>query len=116
MRWVFAVVLALVVAAVFDLGLLACAMLARGGLMLVSRTLARSWIANMEATRECNRTEAEIGQSIAFVTTLRNRGRLPVAWVLVEEILPRSAIASRPPRIEVKGRRLALAMLGPLAR
>ena len=84
--------------------------------MLVSRFLARSWIANLEATRECNRTEAEVGQSIAFVVTLRNRGRLPIAWVLVEEMLPRAAIASRPPRIEVKGRRLAVAMLGPLGR
>ena len=116
MRWVFVVVLVLVVAAVLDLGLLAGAMLALAGLMLVSRFLARSWITNIEATRECNRTEAEIGQSIAFVTTLHNRGRLPVAWVLVEEMLPRSAIESRPPRIEVKGRRLAVAMLGPLGR
>ncbi|SIO64827.1 conserved repeat domain-containing protein [Singulisphaera sp. GP187] len=116
MRSVFVVILVLVVAVAFDLGLLAGAMLALSGLMLVSRFLARSWIANLEATRDCNRTEAEIGQSIAFVTTLRNCGRLPIAWVLIEEMLPRAAITSRPPRIEVKGRRLAVAMLGPLGR
>lgn len=115
MRVAFVVVLVLVVAVVFDLGMLACATLALAGLMLVSRFFARTWITNIEATRECNRTDAEVGQTIAFVATLVNRGRLPVAWVLVEEMLPRGAITSRPPRIEVKGRRLAVAMLGPLA-
>ena len=43
-------------------------MLALLGLMLISRFLARSWITNLEATRECNRTEAEVGQTIAFVS------------------------------------------------
>ena len=60
--------------------------------------------------------EAEAGQSIAFVITVSNQGRLPVAWVLVEDMLPRGAIVSRPPRLVVKGHRLAVAMLGPHGR
>ncbi len=116
MRGLFVIVLVLVIAAVLDLGLLACAMLALMGLMLINRFLARTWINNLDATRECNRTEVEIGESIAFVLTLENRGALPIAWVLMEEMLPRSAIASRPPRLEIKGRRLAVAMLGGHAR
>jgi len=64
MPWFLTIVIILVVAVVFDLGLLACAMLALLGLMLISRFLARSWITNLEATRDCNRTEAEAGQSI----------------------------------------------------
>ena len=66
MRWFVVIVGILVIAVVFDLGLIACAMLALLGLMLISRFLARSWITNLEATRECNRTEAEVGQTIAF--------------------------------------------------
>jgi uncharacterized repeat protein (TIGR01451 family) len=116
MRWLLAVFALLVVAVAFDLGLLACAMAALLGLLLISRFLARSWIENLDAARECNRTEAEVGQSIAFVLTLRNHGRLPVAWVLVEDMLPRGAITSRPPRVQVKGQRLAVAMLGPYGR
>ena len=116
MRWFVAIVGILVIAVLLDLGLLACAMLALLGLMLISRFLARSWITNLEATRDCNRTEAEVGETIAFVITVRNRGRLPVAWVLIEDMLPRGAITSRPPRIEVKGHRLAVAMLGPHGR
>src|SRR5271168_4169646 len=112
MLWFLAIVVILVVAVVFEIGLLACAMAALLGLMLISRFLARSWITNLDATRECNRTEAQVGESIAFVISVRNRGRLPIAWVLVEDMLPRGALVSRPPRIEVKGHRLAVAMLG----
>jgi membrane protein implicated in regulation of membrane protease activity len=83
MRAFFVIVLVLIIAVVFDLALIACAMVALLGLLLISRFLARSWIINLEATRECNRTEAEVGQTIAFVVTLSNGGRLPVAWVLV---------------------------------
>src|ERR1700758_761592 len=112
MRWFVAIVTVLVIAVIFDLGLLACAMLALLGLMLISRFLARSWITNLDATRECNRTEAQVGESIPFVISGRNGGRLPIAWVLVEDMLPRGALVSRPPRLEVKGHRLAVAMLG----
>jgi uncharacterized repeat protein (TIGR01451 family) len=113
MRWWLAIMAILALTAVFDLGLVACALTALLGLMLISRFLARAWITNLEATRECNRTDAEAGQTIAVNVTVRNRGRLPVAWVLIEDMLPRGAIISRPPRIVVKGHRLAVAMLGP---
>jgi uncharacterized repeat protein (TIGR01451 family) len=116
MRWFVVIVGILVLAVLFDLGLIACAMLALLGLMLISRFLARSWITNLEATRDCNRTEAEVGQTIAFVITVENHGGLPVAWALVEDMLPRGAIVSRPPRIEVKGHRLAVVMLRPYGR
>jgi uncharacterized repeat protein (TIGR01451 family) len=116
MRWFVAIVGILVIAVVFDLGLIACAMLALLALMLISRFLARTWITNLDANRECNRTEAEVGQTIAFVITIENHGGLPVAWVLVEDMLPRGALSSRPPRLTVKGHRLAVAMLGPYGR
>ena len=61
MRWLLAIVGFLVAAVILDLGLLACAMLTLLALMLISRFLARTWITNLEATRECNRTDAEAG-------------------------------------------------------
>ena len=116
MPWFLFIVIVLVIAVVFDLGMLACAMLALLGLMLISRFLARTWINNLKATRECNRSEAEVGQTIAFTVTVKNRGQLPIAWVLIEDMLPRGAITTRPPRIVVKGHRLAVAMLGSRGR
>jgi uncharacterized repeat protein (TIGR01451 family) len=112
MRWFLGIVGLLAVAYVFNLGLLASAMLVLLGLLVTSRFLARTWITNLDATRDCNRTDAIAGQTIAFSITLENRGALPVAWVLVEEMLPRGAITARPPRLVVKGHRMAVAMLG----
>ena len=117
MRWFFAIVGILVIAVILDLGLLACAMLALLGLMLISRFLARSWITNLEATRECNRTEAEVGQTIAFMVTVKNRGAAAGRLGVDRGHAARAAPSvSRPPRIEVKGQRLAVAMLGPHGR
>jgi uncharacterized protein (DUF58 family) len=116
MRLIFALVAVIVIAWVFNLGLLACALLVLLGLVLLSRFLARSWITNLEATRECNRHDAEVGETIALLVTLKNLRRLPVAWVLIEDMLPRGAISARPPRLSVKGQRLAVAMLGPYGR
>ena len=115
MLWFLVIVIILVVAVVFNVGLLACAMLALLGLMLISRFLARAWITNLEATRDCNRTEAEVGQSIAFVITVRTRAgcRSPGSW---SKTCCRAGRSSRGRRIVVKGHRLAVAMLGPLGR
>lgn len=113
MRWFVVIVGILVFAVLFDLGLLACAMLALLGLMLFSRFLARAWITNLDATRECNRTEVNVGEMVAFVISIKNRGGIPVAWALIEDMLPRGALMSKPPRLEVKGHRMAVVMMAP---
>ncbi len=111
MRWYLAAAFLLLVAIVFQLGLLAYAMYALLALLITSRVLARSWIENLSATRECNRLSAEIGDKVAVAITVANRGRLPVAWVLVEDMLPRAALVQRPPRLNITGRRLGLFMV-----
>ncbi len=111
MKWLAGAVLVLAVALVFNLGLLAYAMYALLAVMLVSRALARAWAENLAATRECNRYSANVGDAVAVVITLENRGWLPIPWVLVEDLLPRHALLPPPPRLRVEGRRLQLAML-----
>lgn len=110
MKWFAGAVLLLVLALVFKLGLLAYAMYALLGVMLVSRFLARTWSEHLDANRECNRLTANIGEDVAVVITVEHRGRLPVAWLLVEDLLPRSALIYSPPSLQVMGRRLQLAM------
>ncbi|MGD9721147.1 MAG: DUF58 domain-containing protein [Pirellulales bacterium] len=110
MKWFLGATLLLVVALVFHLGLLAYAMYALLGIMLVSRFLARSWSDNLDAQRECNRLTANVGEDVAVVITITNKGALPVAWLLVEDLLPRQAIVYDPPSLRVTGRRLQLAM------
>ena len=110
MKWFLGAALLLVIALVFELGLLAYAMYALLGIMLLSRFLARAWSDNLTATRECNRLTANVGQDVAVVITVENKGTLPVAWLLLEDLLPRHAVIYDPPSLRVTGRRLQLAM------
>ena len=54
---------------------------------------------------------AEIGDRVKVRVTVTNAGRLPVPWVLLEDVLPRDALDKRFPRLKVKGKRLRIAML-----
>ena len=76
----------------FGLSLPAYAMYALLGIMLTSRWLARHWIESLSAERECNRYSANVGNMVAVVIVLKNASRLPVAWTLIEDLLPRRAI------------------------
>ena len=112
MKWYVGAVVVLLVALVFDLGLLAYAMYVLLGVMLVSRFLARSGIENLSTKRSCDRETARVGESAEVVVTVRNHGWLPVPWVLIEDLVPKQALAQRPPRIRVgKGKRLKISLL-----
>ncbi len=113
MKWYLGAIALLLVALVFGLGLMAYAMYALLGVMVVSRFLARVWAESLEAERECNRYSASIGDLVAVILKVRNRGGLPVAWVLLEDLLPREATAGAAPHLEVVGECLQLAMLAP---
>jgi uncharacterized protein (DUF58 family) len=116
MIWYAAAALVLLLAWVFQLSLLSYAMYALLAVLLVSRFLARSWAENVVATRECNRDEVEIGQTVAVVTSVENRGSIPVAWLLMEDLLPRDALIHTPPELRLTGQRMQLVMLAPRAR
>jgi uncharacterized repeat protein (TIGR01451 family) len=111
MKWFLSALLLLAIALVLQSGLLAYSMYVILGLLLVSRFLARSWIENVHAYRRCNRTTAEIGQSVTVTVTIRNHGWLPVPWLLLEDLLPRRALAPNNPRLRVKGKRLQIRMV-----
>jgi uncharacterized protein (DUF58 family) len=132
MRWFLGILLLLLAALLLESGLLAYAMYVLLGLLLVSRTLARSWIRHLSATRVCrvlgskeelpeagppgkeNRVvgfTAEIGDRVAVRLNVRHSGRLPVPWVLLEDLLPRKALDNRFPRLKVKGKRVQIRML-----
>ena len=99
MRWFTGAILILAIALTFGLGLLAYAMYALLGIMLVSRVMSRVWIENLAADRECNRLSANVGDRVAVVVNLRNRGSLPIAWLLMEDLLPLKALIHTPPNL-----------------
>ena len=89
MNWLVGAILLLLLALILDFGLLAYAMYVLLGVLLVSRYLTRSWAESLSAQRECNRLTANIGETVAVVVTVTNSGRLPVPWLLLEDLLPR---------------------------
>jgi uncharacterized protein (DUF58 family) len=108
LRWIVGALLLLAVAMALGLGLLAYAMYALLGVIALSRYLANRWSADLEARRQMNIDQVNVGQKVAVVVTLKNRGRLPIPWMLVEDLLPRRALIHSPPALEVMGQRLQL--------
>jgi uncharacterized repeat protein (TIGR01451 family) len=111
MKWFIAALLILLAALLLESGLLAYAMYVLLALMLLSRFLARSWIGGMAAARTVGRLTAEVGDRVEVSVTVRNEGRLPAPWVLLEDQLPRRALDRRYPRLKVRGKRLRIAMV-----
>ncbi len=111
LNWLVAAVLILILALIFDFGLLAYAMYALLAVLLASRWLTQQWSDSLAAQRECNRLTAEVGDTVAVVVRVENLGRIPIAWLLLEDLLPRSALIHEPPNLRVLGRRVQLTML-----
>lgn len=77
-----------------------------GGLWLSSQ-----WHRSTIAVRRPGLTECEIGDSFDVIVDITNQSRLPVAWLLVEDLLPKSAYLSRPVALEIDGSRIEVMLL-----
>ena len=108
MKWFVGAILLLVVALIFDLSLLTYAMYALLGLMVVSRLLARAWSENLESQRQCDKLTANVGDTVTILIKIANRSKLPIAWVLIEDLLPPKALITDPPSLDVQGERIQL--------
>jgi uncharacterized protein (DUF58 family) len=53
----------------------------------------------------------EIGERVRVRVVVRNTGNVPIPWVLIEDALPAGATARRFPKLEVKGKRVAIESL-----
>src|SRR5688500_9233147 len=84
MIWLFVLLLLIGVAVALKAGLVAFAGYVLLGVYLLSRWLARRWVHDLSARRECDSAPREVGESTEVTVTLTNTGALPVAWVLVE--------------------------------
>jgi len=113
MIWFLAIALLLGLALALQAGLVAFAGYVLLGVFLVSRFLARSWVHNLHAERQCDATPREVGESTEVIVSLRNTGAIPILWVLVEDLLPDRATGQKSARLSVKGKRLQVVSLGP---
>jgi uncharacterized protein (DUF58 family) len=111
MKWFLGAALLLLAALLLESGLLSYAMYVLLGLLVLSRILARNWIAHVTAMRTCDRDHAEIGETLAVQITVNNGSWLPVPWLLLEDMLPARDMLEGRQRLRVKKRRMKIAML-----
>ena len=88
MRWLIGIVAILGLAFALQAGLVAFAGYVLLGVFFLSRYLAKEWITNVEAERQCNEDPQEVGGQTQVIVTIRNKGRWPICWLLIEDLLP----------------------------
>lgn len=99
-------ILMLAIAWLFNLGILVYAVYALTAIFFVSHLFASGWISSLRATRRVNQLIAEEGETIPVSIKVKNNSRMPISWVLVEDMLSKSDRAERGKRIEVTGRHM----------
>lgn len=113
MFWWVGALLMLGLALVLQSGLLAYSMYALAALMVVSRALSSRRMNDISATRKPLSRVLETGETVVMRVKVKNRGAAPVPWLLLEDLLPKSALKHRNPSLNVEGRRLKLVMMAP---
>ena len=108
MKWVVAVLLVLGFSFVIGSDLLAYAMYSLLTLMAASLWLSKNWSAQLSATRECSQLKAEIDDHVGIELEVTNRGKLPVPWILLEDVLSKKAFEHSPPSLELQSSRICL--------
>ena len=112
MRWLILLIMLIGAALALQAGLVAFAGYVLIGVYLLSRYLAKAWVTNLDVETHCPNEPLEVGDVAEVVIRVRNLGSIPIGWLLVEEMLPESAL-KRPPRISVQGRRIQILFLRP---
>lgn len=73
-----------------------------------TRLLSRRWANALTATRHCSSSEVEIGETVLVSLKLKNKDHWPIVWILLDDVLPRSALVGPPPALELEGSNLRL--------
>lgn len=111
MKWYVGVILLLLAGLVLQLGLLVYAMYALLGVMLLSRYFADHWISGIQAVRRCPSVTVGLGESVTVQVVVHNSRRYAIPWLVLEDSVPLSALAQRPPAIKLKKRRFSILRL-----
>ncbi len=111
MKWILATILLAVLAMILNISLLVYAIYTLLAILLISHWVTRQWSTSVKAERVCPSQSAEIGGEITVLIKLKNTGRWPITWLLIEDLIEPRALAFRPPALAVSGRRLAVMKL-----
>jgi uncharacterized protein (DUF58 family) len=87
------------------------AAIAAGILLPINAFLCKTWSSATLAVRNGGDCEVKIGATLDVEVSFTNHSRIPVLWLLVEDLLPRSALIFDPPALGVEGERVQVLLL-----
>lgn len=96
---------------VFGASLWIIAAIAGGLLLAVNAWLTKSWSESAVAARQGQDSEVKIGATVPVEIAITNSSRVPILWLLVEDLLPRWATFFDQPALEVEGDRVKVMLL-----
>ena len=98
---------------VFGASLWILAAISCGGVLYANKFMAETWTRSVVGIRDGASSELRVGSKLPIKLTITNEGRLPVFWLLVEDLLPRWTTQSDPPTLAVEGDCIRVMMLWP---
>jgi uncharacterized protein (DUF58 family) len=101
----------LLIGMLFGASLWVLAAVVAGVLVALNHYLAKTWSTKTFAKRTAGDSETSIGARLRVSLSITNRSKIPVLWILVEDLLPRQAIRSSRPMLEIIGERLQVMFL-----
>ncbi len=113
MKWLVLLLLLLVAALVFQMGLLALGIYTLIAIALASRLLVQSSVRRVHVRRTCSQATAEVGQSVLVAIELINASSFPIPWLLIQDVLPFRSVTGPSPALKVTGSRILMTMLWP---
>jgi len=87
-RWLVLVIGGLVLSYFLRLGFFSFALYAVLGLVLTSRVMGHRGLDGLEHRRRCDVHRASIGERVPVEIQVRHAGRIPLIWLLAEDLLP----------------------------
>ncbi len=111
--WVAGVAALLLFGMVFGASLWVLAGLTVAGVVILNAYLARAWTDSVVAVRSGSHRELKLGSLVDVRVTLTNRSRIPIVWLLAEDLLPRAALIHEPAALAIDGKRVQVMMLMP---
>ncbi|WP_235034407.1 DUF58 domain-containing protein [Roseiconus lacunae] len=101
----------LLIGLVFGASLWVLTAIVAAAVVVLNQFLAKTWATATIATRVSKNQELHVGESFAVELTIKNTSRIPVVWLLVEDLVPRWTTIHDPPTLEIEGDRVGVMLL-----
>lgn len=86
---------------------------AAAGVLIANKFVAESWTKSVAAVRTTINDEVKIGSLLDVKLEITNTGKLPIFWMLVEDLLPKWTMMFDPPTLAIEGDRIKVLLLWP---